>query len=314
MFKNGFTGMVLGLSVLLMAWMGTAEASIISFSFDARAYGVDQTFATTAGNVSVSGSYDNTITDSGGRFLMKSFSWSGDSQLQASGYTCADMASCSSNSADFYWYDSALGAPFMELHDGSYYFRYGSGAGNIYSFGNPNGSWNVADIVNFTFTGTATGVNHAFNPVSGGVSGSGSYDAGTSDSSGLHPLVSLSWSGDPALEAPDYVCAELATCADNLDDTVAPDILLFDPLLNRPYFRLHDGSYFLSYGVTVGNIYSPSAANGTWEITALSRNDNLMGIPEPTTLTIFALGLAGLGFMRRRDKAQGCQRQPDFST
>jgi PEP-CTERM motif len=306
----GLTATVLAAAAAIGAFATTAQAAILGFSFDARAYGVDQTFDTTAGNVAVSGTYNDTVSDGSGRFQINSFSWMGAPQLEVGGYTCADTSTCSSNASDFFWYDPVAGTPFMELHDGSNFFTFASPLGNIYSQNNSNGTWNVADIVNFDFAGTATGVNNAFDPVSGNVSASGFYDAGTSDGSGLNPLVSLSWSGDPVLEALDYTCAELAVCASDLDDPVLPDILLFDPSTDRPYFRLHDNSFslFLSYGVPLGNIYSPGNANGTWDITSLTvvpgggggPGGGTIDVPEPGTLVLFSIGLAGLGFAARR--------------
>ena len=48
---------------LLAVTGSNAMAGIVGFSFDARAYGQDFNFLATAGNVSVSGTYDDSITD-----------------------------------------------------------------------------------------------------------------------------------------------------------------------------------------------------------------------------------------------------------
>jgi hypothetical protein len=162
-------------------------------------------------------------------------------------------------------------------------------------------SASAVSIVTYDYTATLTPLElNSDDPVpsTSTATGSFSYDSDQPLGEGMFPLTAFTFDPADDTEAGFFDCSPIGDC------TVYGGIpSVFNPQSEVLQVSLQYGmSYYVTHYISSAstNYYSDGGASGEWVINSLSVTN---GVPEPTTVTLFGLGLAGLGALRRKKLA-----------
>lgn len=152
MRRPGFSMAILASALGATIAAPQAAAAIVAFEYTADAAG--SAVGTASGDdpfwvtVTGTGSYDDSVTSGSGLHPLLSFSW--NSPVDQYDYACADVAACSGDGTDYFWFDPILVRPEFQLTDFSVpvQFRYflPEDGGAMYGANFAAAHWLITDL------------------------------------------------------------------------------------------------------------------------------------------------------------------------